>query len=107
MYVGLFIRDECERSVKDQGSKDESMEFATSSQEETRENAMCEADDWKLKSHTRLWSSRMFHGKGHPAKYPWNFLFGKKFICFTKFFIRTICILITHELWEVLSERKP
>ena len=54
MYVGLFIRDECERSVKDQGSKDESMEFATSSQEETRENAMCEADDWKLKSHTRL-----------------------------------------------------
>ena len=31
MYVGLFVRDECERSVKNQASKDESMEFATSS----------------------------------------------------------------------------
>ena len=31
MYVGLFIRDECERLVKNQTSKDESMEFTTSS----------------------------------------------------------------------------
>ena len=32
MYVGLFVRDECERSVKNQASKVESVEFATSSQ---------------------------------------------------------------------------
>ena len=31
MYMGLFVRDECERSVKNQVSKDESMDFATSS----------------------------------------------------------------------------
>ena len=31
MYVGLFARDECERSMKNQASKDESMQFATSS----------------------------------------------------------------------------
>ena len=32
MYVGLFVRDECERLVKNQVSKDKSVEFATSSQ---------------------------------------------------------------------------
>ena len=31
MYVGLFARDECERSMKNQASKDESMQFVTSS----------------------------------------------------------------------------
>ena len=29
MYVGLVVRDECERSVKNQVSNDESVEFAT------------------------------------------------------------------------------
>ena len=32
MYVDLFARDECERSVKNQVSKDELVQFATSSQ---------------------------------------------------------------------------
>ena len=31
MYVGLIVRDECERSVKNQASKDEQVDFATSS----------------------------------------------------------------------------
>ena len=43
MHVGLFVKDECERSVKNQTSKDESMQFVTSSQEATHEKAMCEA----------------------------------------------------------------
>ena len=30
MYVGLFVRDEYERPVKNQASKDESVEFVTS-----------------------------------------------------------------------------
>ena len=30
MYVGLFVRDECEKLVKSQASKDESVEFTTS-----------------------------------------------------------------------------
>ena len=104
MYVSVFVRDECEISVKNQASKDELVEFVTSSREATREKVMCEAHDWKLKSHTRLWSSRVFCENGHLAKYPWNFLFGKKLSCFPKFFIHIIYIyiyiyiLITHEL---------
>ena len=31
MYVGLFVRDECERSVKNQASKVESVDFITGS----------------------------------------------------------------------------
>ena len=31
MYVGLFVRDEYERSVKNQALKGESVQFATSS----------------------------------------------------------------------------
>ncbi|XP_030963893.1 UPF0481 protein At3g47200-like [Quercus lobata] len=53
-FVGI---DECERSVKNQGSRGESVEVATSSQEATHKKAMCEAFDWKLKSHARLSSS--------------------------------------------------
>ena len=98
MYVGLFVRYEYERSVKNQASKDESMQFASSSWEATRKKATCEAHDWKLKSHARLSSSRVFREKGHPAKYPRNILFGKKWSCFTKFFTHTINTLITHEL---------
>ena len=33
MYVGLFVSDECERSVKNQASKDESVQLATCSRE--------------------------------------------------------------------------
>ena len=32
MYVGLFIRDECEKLMKNQASNDELVEFTTSSQ---------------------------------------------------------------------------
>ena len=32
MYVGLIVNDECERSVKNQASKVESVDFMTSSQ---------------------------------------------------------------------------
>ena len=39
MYVGLIIRDECERSVKNQASKVEQVDFATVSQEATREKS--------------------------------------------------------------------
>ena len=80
MYMGLFVRDECERSVKNQASKDESVEFVTNSQEATREKATCEAHDWKLKNHVMLSSSRVFCEKGHLVKYPRNSLFGKNFI---------------------------
>ena len=45
MYVGLFVRDECEKLVKNQTSKDESVEFATSLREATREKAMCGTHD--------------------------------------------------------------
>ena len=78
MYVGLYVRDECERSVKNQASKDESVQFATSSREATCEKVTCEAHDWKLKSYARLLSLRVFHKKGHPARYLRNSLFGKK-----------------------------
>ena len=30
--MGLFVRDECEKSMKNQGSKVESVDFATGSQ---------------------------------------------------------------------------
>ena len=32
MYVGLFVRDECERSMKNQASNDKLVEFTTSFQ---------------------------------------------------------------------------
>ena len=43
MYVGLFVRDECERSMKNQVSKNESVQFANSLREATYEKATCEA----------------------------------------------------------------
>ena len=82
MYMGLFVRDECERSVKNQVSKDESVDFATSSRlahekqlasssrEATCVKAMCGAHDWKLKSHARLSDSQVFHEKNQPTKDP-------------------------------------
>ena len=43
MYVGLIVRDVCERSMKTQGSKDVQVDFATGSQlsrkKLTRENS--------------------------------------------------------------------
>ena len=33
MYVGLIVRDECERSMKTQASKNEQVDFAIVSQE--------------------------------------------------------------------------
>ena len=33
MYMGLFVRNECERLVKNQASKDELVQFVTSSRE--------------------------------------------------------------------------
>ena len=98
MYVGLFVRDECERSVKNQVSKDESVQFATSLWEATYEKVTCEAHDRKLKSHARLSSSQVFCEKAHLTKYLWNILFGKKLSSFTKFFTHTINTLITHDL---------
>ena len=58
----------------------------------------CEAHNWKLKSHAKLSSLRVFRKKVHLVKYPQNILFGKKLSCFTKFFTLTINILITHKL---------
>ena len=98
MYVGLFVRDECERLVKNQISKVESVDFATSSQEATREKATCGAYDWKTKSRARLSFSRLSHGKCQPAKDSRKSLFGKK-LCFAlPFFTHTIYTLITHKL---------
>ena len=46
--------------------------LASSSREATREKAMCEAHNWKLKSHARLSSSRVFRKQSHPAKKGWQ-----------------------------------
>ena len=54
MYVGLIVRGKCERSVKNQGSKDEQVDFATGSREATCEKAIGKAHDWKMKSRARL-----------------------------------------------------
>ena len=39
MYVGLIVRDECERSVKTQASKDEQVDFVIGSRVATREKS--------------------------------------------------------------------
>ena len=106
MYVGFFVRVECERLVKNQVSKDELVDFASISQEVTHEKATCKAYDWKLMSHARLSDLQVFHKKGQLAKYLRNFLFGKKLCCFTKFFTHTINTLITHELYGVHFREK-
>ena len=41
MYVGLIVKDECERSVKTQASKDEQVDFTTSFRL-SREKLTCE-----------------------------------------------------------------
>ena len=54
MYVGLIVRDECDRLVKNQASKVEQVDFATGSQEATHKKATCRAHDWKMNSHAKL-----------------------------------------------------
>ena len=70
MYVGLIVRDECERSVKNQASKVEQVDFATGSREATHKKATCRAHDWKMNSHARLSFLQQSHGKGQPMKDP-------------------------------------
>ena len=64
--MGLIKRDECERSVKNQGSKVEQEDFVTSlrlSREmQPVKRATCKAHDWKIKSHARLDFSRLSRG---------------------------------------------
>ena len=70
MYVGLIVRDECERLVKKQVSKVEQVDFTIGSREATREKATCRAHDWKMKNHARLSFLRLSLGKGQPGKDP-------------------------------------
>ena len=98
MYVGLIVRDECERSVKNQVSKVELVDFATSSREATREKDTCGAHDWKMKSRAKLSNSQVLCKKGHLARYLQNSLFDEKKKCFTLFFTHTIYIFITHKM---------
>ena len=58
MYVGLIVRDECEKSVKNHVSKIKQVDFATSSQlsrkKQPAKRATYRAHDWKIKSHDTL-----------------------------------------------------
>ena len=67
---------------------------------------MWEAHDWKLKSHAMLSISRVFRGKGLPARYPWDFLLGDFLNVTFLPFTHTICTLITHKCKGGHSERK-
>ena len=63
MYVGLFIRDECERSVKNQVSKVKQVDFMTGSRlsrkKQLAKRAVCRVHDGKMKSRARLDFSRL------------------------------------------------
>ena len=79
LYVCEFICKGWVWEIGEESSfKDVSVQFATSSREVTRKKATCEAHDWKLKSHARLLSSRVFRKKGYPMKYPRKSLFDQK-----------------------------
>ena len=58
MHVGLIVRDESERSVKNQVSKVEQVDFVTGSQlsreKQPPKRATCRAHDWKMKSRGKL-----------------------------------------------------
>ena len=69
MYVGLFVRDECERLVKNQASKMDQCSSRLAREKGNPRKATCEAHDWKLKSHARLSSSRVLCEKGHLTRY--------------------------------------
>ena len=64
--MGLIKRDECERSVKNQDSKVEQVDFVTSLRLSRKmqpvKKATCRAHDWKIKSHARLDFSRLSQG---------------------------------------------
>ena len=98
MYVSLCVRDKCERSVKNQASKIESVDFATSSWEATHEKATFGAHDWKMKSCATLSFSWLSREKSQLAKDPQKFLFGKKLCLLYQVFTHTIYTLIIHEL---------
>jgi len=67
--------------MKNQASKVELVDFATSSWEATREKATCEAHDWKMKSYARLSILQLSREKGQPAKVS---IWQKVVFCFTK-----------------------
>ena len=96
MYVGLIVRDECERSVKNQASKVEQVDFATALREATHKKATCKAHDWKMNSRARLSFLQLSHWKGQPPKDLQKLLFGK---CYVP--------SLTTKCNECFSERKP
>ena len=53
MWV-FFVRDECERLVKNQASKMSQCSSRLAREKSNSRKATCEAHDWKLKSHARL-----------------------------------------------------
>ena len=99
MYVGLFVRDEYERLVKNKFQKMNQRNSWLACEKQPVKRP-CVEHDWKLKSHARLWISWVFREKGQPTKYPWNCLFGKKLCCFTISFTHTI---YPHYPWIVRS----
>ena len=58
MYVGLIVRDEYERSMKNQTSKVEQVDFAAGSrlsrEKQPAKRATCRAHNWKMQSYARL-----------------------------------------------------
>ena len=52
--MGLFVRDECERLVKNQASKKNQCNLCLACEKATCEKATCETHDWKLKNHASL-----------------------------------------------------
>ena len=54
MYVGLIVKDEYKRSVKNQASKVDQVDFATGSRlsrkKQPAKRATCKAHDYKMKS---------------------------------------------------------
>ena len=63
MYMGLIVRDECEKSVKNQVSIVEQVDFATGSrlshEKQPSKRVTCRAHDWKMKSHAKMDFSRL------------------------------------------------
>ena len=78
MFVGLIVRDECERSVKNQVSKVDQVDFATGSllscEKQPTKRVTCRSHDWKMKGRARLSFHNCLAGKANPQKS----LFGKK-----------------------------
>ena len=81
MYVGLIVRDECERSVKNQASKDEQVDFTTGSWVAHEKQPVKESCVEHMTGRWRVipgcYFRDCFMGKANQRKY----LFGKK-LCF-------------------------